>query len=250
MNFNERSNYMIALILSLAFHCLLLLLFIPEYFNASPADMETFPIGLVEIAAGSPDGVIGMVSQTPAETVAAPVVVSSPSTDDHSKEKTVIKPKITPKVAPEDAILLPKKEGTGKETEQKKPVQAGPLAGANGGPGTGGNGDAGKPFGFGTGEGMVTVLGPLPTYPKNALNEGKEGTVLVKVLVKADGSLEQVRLNQSSGDLRLDKAAVSVIERTWKFKPVTKDYFIDLAFSFNIQTAGVSLKFINSESRP
>jgi TonB family protein len=249
MNFNERSNYMIALILSLAFHCFLLLLFIPGYLNSAPAEIETFPVGLVEIAAGSPDGTIGMAGQTPAEIVAAPAVINNPGTEERSKEKTVITPKITPKVPPEDAILLPKKEGTGKESEAKKPVQAGPSAGANGGSGVGGKGDAGKPFGFGTGEGMVTVLGALPTYPKNAMNEGKEGTVEVKILVKADGSLEQVRPTQSSGDLRLDKAAVSVIERTWKFKPVTKDYFIDLTFSFNIQT-GVSLKFINSESRP
>jgi TonB family protein len=248
MKLNERANYMIALLLSLAFHFLILVLFMAGQLFVEPADLETFPVGMVEIAAGSPDGVVGAMGLLPEEAaMAAPAVENPGETQD--KAKTVAKPKVTSKSAPGDAILVPKKDGKSvSEAHVQKPNPGGPSGDVQGTSGAGNSGE-GKPFGFGSGEGMVTTLGRMPFYPKNAMNEGKEGNVAIRVLVKADGGLEQVTLAKSSGDSRLDKAAVSVIERTWQFKPVTKNYLIDLVFSFTID-AGVTLKFINSESRP
>jgi TonB family protein len=251
MNLSERGNYMIAALMSLTLHCLLLFLFLPGYWSAKPAGLETYPVGLVEIAAGSPDGSNGMMVSLPEGTEPAPpAAIHNPGGEQPDKGKTVVKPNVNPKPPPEDAIVLPKKEGLAiADDPNKKPTQAVTKTGGKEGPGGNGTSGTGKPLGFGSGEGMVTVLGPLPPYPKNAMNEGKEGEVTVRILVKADGGLEQINLIKSSGDLRLDKVTVSTIERTWKFKPVTKDYYIDLLFNFNIQS-GVTRKFINSESRP
>jgi TonB family protein len=250
MNLTERGNYMIAILISLAFHLLLLILFIPGYLASKSTSLETYPVGLVEIAPGSPDDSNGMMGSLPNDTVQAPPNASkNPEDKPQVKGKIVTKPNVDSKSPPESAIILPKKDGSATADDSSKKIALkGPQVGDN--QGTGGNGtvNTGKPQGFGTGEGMVTVLGPLPPYPKNAINEGKEGEVALRILVKADGSLEQVNLTKSSGDLRLDKAAASTIQRSWKFKPVTKDYYIDLVFSFNIQTE-VTVKFINSESR-
>ena len=70
----------------------------------------------------------------------------------------------------------------------------------------------------------------------------------VRILVDGDGDLELVIITKSSGDIRLDYAATSSIERNWKFSQIFEDYYIDLVFSFRLQT-GVSVKFLNSETR-
>jgi TonB family protein len=95
---------------------------------------------------------------------------------------------------------------------------------------------------------MVTVLGPMPTYPPKARKEGKEGKVVVRVLVNAGGDLMLAIITGSSGDIRLDYATITAIKQKWKFKSITKGYYIDLAFSFNAQI-GVSVKFLGSKTR-
>jgi TonB family protein len=250
MKLNDRSNYMIAVVFSLVFHLLLVLLFVSGYLASKSSHLETFPVGMVEIAKGSPDGMIGMTGTSPEKAENAPTV-KEPEKNDKDKETANLKPKIIPKMPSTDALLIGKKEGN-------KPIDIptkGPSANGSGNAGNGeaaGNGKpgSGKPFGFGSGEGMVTVLGPLPSNPKNAMNEGKEGDVALRILVKADGSLENIQLGQLSGDTRFDNAAISVIKRTWKFKPVAQNYYIDLVFSFRIDSPVASLKFINAESRP
>jgi protein TonB len=96
---------------------------------------------------------------------------------------------------------------------------------------------------------MVLNQGTLPRYPKNAMNEGVEGEVKVRVFVDVGGGLEKADLLETSGDFRLDKVTVSSLERGWKFKPETEKYYIDLVFSFRIKT-GISILFVNSETRP
>ncbi|HBF38912.1 MAG TPA: hypothetical protein DDW50_16530, partial [Firmicutes bacterium] len=226
------------------FHLLLVLLFVSGYLASKSSHLETFPVGMVEIAKGSPDGMIGMTGASPEKAENAPTV-KEPEKNDKDKETANLKPKIVPKMPSTDALLIGKKEGN-------RPIDIptkGPSANGSGNTGNGeaaGNGKpgSGQPFGLGFGEGMVTVLGPLPSYPKNAMNEGKEGNVALRILVNADGSLGNIEPRQLSGDLRLDNAAIYAIKRTWKFKPTTQSYHIDLVFSFNIDT-GVSMKFGN-----
>ncbi len=132
---------------------------------------------------------------------------------------------------------------------------AGSGSGTGTGTGTGSGAGAGNekgggsgPIGFGTGA-KLTVLGPPPAYPKNALNEGKEGKVRVRILVHANGALEKIQLLDSSGDARLDNIVLNQIRRNWKFAPTSVDYFIDLGFIFNARKAQVGVSFENAESR-
>jgi protein TonB len=64
----------------------------------------------------------------------------------------------------------------------------------------------------------VPVAQPRPAYPSEAKSEGLEGTVRVQFLVKADGSIGDVRV--LSGDSRLSAAVVDAVKR-WRYQPAT-----------------------------
>ena len=102
---------------------------------------------------------------------------------------------------------------------------------------------------MGTGEGMVAESGAPPSYPKNAMNEGVEGEVKIQILVRSNGSLEDVLLSHKSGDSRLDRMVVNTFRQNWHFKPSLQNYYIDLSVSFKLKS-GIIIKFINSETRP
>ncbi|HUD42486.1 MAG TPA: energy transducer TonB [Dokdonella sp.] len=57
-----------------------------------------------------------------------------------------------------------------------------------------------------------------PVYPADALRRGEQGTVLLRVSVAADGSIERVEIERSSGSSRLDRAARDAV-RQWRFRP-------------------------------
>ena len=59
---------------------------------------------------------------------------------------------------------------------------------------------------------------PMPVYPENARSEGREGRVLLRVLVDYEGRSKQVEINSSSGSESLDRAAAETIKR-WRFYP-------------------------------
>ena len=101
--------------------------------------------------------------------------------------------------------------------------------GENGGRGNGGaNGSAEIGMGAGqgsNGDGHTATLTqaryretPKPNYPESARRKGREGTVLLRVLVDHEGRAKSVEINQSSGDDALDRAARDAIQR-WRFIP-------------------------------
>jgi len=59
---------------------------------------------------------------------------------------------------------------------------------------------------------------PPPPYPREARREGWEGTVMVRVDVKADGTVGAVEVIQSSGYAILDDSAARTLAR-WRFAP-------------------------------
>jgi protein TonB len=61
-----------------------------------------------------------------------------------------------------------------------------------------------------------------PDYPPQCRRLGIEGNVRVKVLVGADGRPRDVVIDSSSGDPRLDEAAL-VAMRQWRFEPARSD---------------------------
>jgi protein TonB len=59
---------------------------------------------------------------------------------------------------------------------------------------------------------------PTPVYPEAARKDGKEGQVLLRVLVDEEGQSKIVEINRSSGSPILDQAAAEAIKR-WRFAP-------------------------------
>lgn len=59
---------------------------------------------------------------------------------------------------------------------------------------------------------------PRPHYPASARREGREGRVLLRVLVDDQGRSKRVEINSSSGSEALDRAATEAI-RLWRFHP-------------------------------
>jgi len=55
-------------------------------------------------------------------------------------------------------------------------------------------------------------------YPPAAVRQHIEGKVLLKVLVGADGSPQEVTVEKSSGHRELDQAAIAAA-KTWMFNP-------------------------------
>ena len=64
---------------------------------------------------------------------------------------------------------------------------------------------------------------PAPAYPRDALRDGVQGTVLLQVLVDVDGRPLQVDVQRSSGDRRLDIAARKQVLMNWRFRPAMKN---------------------------
>jgi protein TonB len=64
---------------------------------------------------------------------------------------------------------------------------------------------------------------PAPAYPRDALRDGIQGTVMLQVLVDVDGRPLDVRIQQSSGNRQLDNAARRQVLEHWRFRPAMKD---------------------------
>lgn len=61
----------------------------------------------------------------------------------------------------------------------------------------------------------------LPEYPQMSRRLGEQGTVMLRVLIGADGTAGDVRLVRSSGSERLDQSAIDAI-RQWRFVPALR----------------------------
>jgi protein TonB len=62
---------------------------------------------------------------------------------------------------------------------------------------------------------------PPPGYPAAARRNGEEGTVMLRVLVSAEGAPREVALERSSGSSVLDAAALATV-KTWRFSPARR----------------------------
>lgn len=61
-----------------------------------------------------------------------------------------------------------------------------------------------------------------PVYPKDDLRERHQGTVTIRFLISADGSVAGTKVARSSGYPSLDEAARSALEKC-QFRPALKD---------------------------
>lgn len=62
---------------------------------------------------------------------------------------------------------------------------------------------------------------PAPLYPALSRRQGEQGRVILRVLVTAGGSADEVQVRTSSGHPRLDEAARATV-RAWKFVPAKR----------------------------
>lgn len=271
----ERQNYRIAVVLSIFLHGLLFFIVFPAGVFDGNTTLDTYSAGLIDLA-GSTEDVAAEVQPLPEpvkpQAVSAPKVASSekrpapvPERPVRRDEKTVEKPKPAENPKPVEESKTLEKSKTPEKPEQvervkpepPQPEPASPKAAASengGGGGIGPGENQGKPpvKSLGDGSGMFSKRGLVrqPTYPKNALNEGKEGDVVLRVLVSANGTIEGVEIRQPSGDSRLDKSAQDYIRKEWHFNPNDQSYYVDVLFMFRIQAPMVDYRLLGSKTRP
>jgi protein TonB len=58
-----------------------------------------------------------------------------------------------------------------------------------------------------------------PVYPASSRRMEEEGTVVLLLYVRADGTVQEARVDKSSGYSKLDEAAVREALRSWRFLP-------------------------------
>ncbi|MEQ8762371.1 MAG: TonB family protein [Planctomycetota bacterium] len=68
---------------------------------------------------------------------------------------------------------------------------------------------------------ILEALNPRPEYPARAIRRGLEGVVLLRVEVLLDGTVGNIRVQESSGSSLLDGAALSCV-LGWKFEPARR----------------------------
>ena len=61
---------------------------------------------------------------------------------------------------------------------------------------------------------------PKPKFPKEALKAFAEGSVTLRAVIAPDGTVARATVSKSSGDARLDNAAVQAVLK-WKMKPAS-----------------------------
>lgn len=91
------------------------------------------------------------------------------------------------------------------------------------------SGAAGAGSVAGSGDGNVVgarfdadyLQNPAPPYPPQSRRVGEEGKVILRVLVTANGSAQEVEVKTSSGSSRLDDSARKTV-RQWKFIPAKR----------------------------
>ena len=100
--------------------------------------------------------------------------------------------------------------------------------------------------GVSSGDGTTDYVGPSasadyfknphPKYPKISLRRKEAGTVLLALIVTAEGRAKDVRVLKTSGYPRLDKAALDAV-KDWRFipakrlgRPVDADYELPIHF--------------------
>lgn len=78
---------------------------------------------------------------------------------------------------------------------------------------------------------LLVFGSPKPVYPKDARQQGLEGTVLVQLRVVPDGRAESSTVLKSSGHPMLDESA-RVGTAQWCFSPHTVEYLVEIPITF------------------
>lgn len=153
-----------------------------------------------------------------------------------------LKPKLQKKVVRKKATAAP-----GPKAPAGNPAGSGTGTGTGTGTGSGSGSGSGNGSGNGSGEGRGVPVKPprllrevAPVYPASARNSGATGVVTVRILVGADGSVEDVTVVGSSGNGAMDNSVVTAVNK-WRFSPAKDKYGqnarcrVTRAVSFNLR---------------
>lgn len=153
-----------------------------------------------------------------------------------------LKPKPQKKGVRKKATAAP-----GPKAPAGNPAGSGTGTGTGTGTGSGSGSGSGNGSGNGSGEGRGVPVKPprllrevAPVYPASARNSGATGVVTVRILVGADGSVEDVTVVGSSGNGAMDNSVVTAVNK-WRFSPAKDKYGqnarcrVTRAVSFNLR---------------
>lgn len=153
---------------------------------------------------------------------------------------------IDQKLKPKPQKKIVKKKATA-APGPKAPAGNGIGTGTGSGTGSGSGSGNGSGCGSGSGEGRGVPVKPprllrevAPVYPASARNSGATGVVTVRILVGADGSVEDVTVVGSSGNGAMDNSVVTAVNK-WRFSPAKDKYGqnarcrVTRAVSFNLR---------------
>lgn len=153
-----------------------------------------------------------------------------------------LKPKPQKKIVKKKATAAP-----GPKAPAGNPAGSGTGTGTGTGTGSGSGSGSGNGSGNGSGEGSGVPVKPprllrevAPVYPASARNSGATGVVTVRILVGADGSVEDVTVVGSSGNGAMDNSVVTAVNK-WRFSPAKDKYGqnarcrVTRAVSFNLR---------------
>lgn len=133
----------------------------------------------------------------------------------------------TPELPPEPAAMtLPPDNGAlaGGAEQEGSNATATDASGGSKRAGTGSRNEAGHGgVPGGTSARPDYGVNPKPPYPLVARRMGTQGIVLLRVHVRADGSVAEAEIKQSSGATLLDDSALRTVRESWRFVPARLD---------------------------
>ena len=191
----------IATACSLGSHLLLLALVGLFAWRANAYPHVLIPVELTIAQSPQPPS-LGPAAAPPSAPKPSPAPATSPTPARRAPSAAAAKPK----PAPAPPKLLTAKTGSDRAAPSGRGQQPA-------GPGGDQQAPAGPTYG------PSAVGGPLPVYPKDALDRGLEGATTLSLTIGPDGSLVSVSVAKSSGHQLLDEAAIRTVKKAWAFKP-------------------------------
>lgn len=130
------------------------------------------------------------------------------------------------------------------DIESEPVVPAGEVGGGTGGGGSGAGAGAGVPgegigttmASFGDADGPRFVQRVMPRYPDSARRRGREGLVVLRLSIDADGVLRDIRIVEKAGfgldEAALEAARASTYAPAWRFgRPVRCEVLLPVRFA-------------------
>ncbi len=156
----------------------------------------------------------------------------------------------SPRVSPPKQI----RSNTSKTLKRKSVAPSAPVAATDSSTSLVSDGKPGAMPGFGGGSLTGTAIADLKTmykaelraridqnkfYPMAARRLGQTGIVVVAFTLLADGSIQDIRIDTSSGNDRLDTAGLEAVKKVGKFKAIPSEFAsktIDMSVPIKFQT--------------